>query len=198
MPTRRFWGIFIAVVIMLMLAGCKSSGNGQSAAPQPSPQQAAVPKAASASPARTVGHTEIKDASGHPQPAFDDGDHCFMRDNSRDLVLTFTDPAVKSGTVSAYLIDVVNGIVDDEPEIDDKTTPGIATIRFSDQGAPSPNTRSSHRGSRNTLHLGPGPYVEVTTVNSTGARRANAAGPQLPTADIFPYITVDDPKIQCH
>lgn len=197
MSTRWFCGTFITFVVVLMLAGCKSSDTGQSAAPQPSPQQASPPKqAASATAPRTVGHTEIKDATGHRQPAGDDGDHCFKRDNSRDLVLTFTDDAVKTGKVSAYLIDVVNGIVDDPPTIGQDTQTGVATIRFSDQGPPSSKVRAANRG-RNIVHLGPGPYVEVTTVDPTGAPGASAARPPLPTADFFPYITVNDPKNQC-
>jgi len=200
MTRKSTFRILNAILAVLVLAGCQTSDNGPSSpTPALSPQQAAAPRqAAFATAPRTVGHTEIVDATtGHRKPADDDGDHCFKRDNSRDLVLTFTDPAVKTGTVSAYLIDLVNGPVDDPPTITkDPNDPRIATIRFSDQGAPSSNTRSSNRG-RNIVHLGPGPYVEVTTVDPTSAPGANAARPPLPTADIFPYVTVNDPKSQC-
>ncbi len=194
MSKKQFLWISTAVIVTLLLAGCPSSGNGPSPSPTPA-QQAAEPKQATfATAPRTVGHAEITDIAGNHRPADDDGDHCFKRDNSRDLVLTFTDPAVKTGKVSAHLIDVVKGVVDDVPTIDQDTQNGIATIRFSD----AISKRRALDRRHPFMHLGPGPYVEVTTVDSTGAPRANAAGPPLPTVDIFPYITAEDPKNQCH
>jgi ABC-type glycerol-3-phosphate transport system substrate-binding protein len=108
MSTRWFCGTFITFVVVLMLAGCKSSGNGQSATPQPSPQQAAAAAAAAATRDITA-HTE--DAANHtPNPGHNDADHCFEREKpgvKRYLVLTVTAQEISANNLpTAFLVDL--------------------------------------------------------------------------------------------
>lgn len=185
--------VFSLIVAMLLLFGCTSVRNEntlESASPTPTngPQQAA-----SHSALRTTGHTEAHGGGGLNTG---EKEHCFQRDNTRDLVLTFTDPAVQTGTVSAFLIDNGSGtVVEDIPTItkDPKDPTGsTANIRFSDPQAPGAKRRTIP-----PMHLGPGPYTEVTIVDPTGAEGQGSARSKLRTGDVYPYITVDDPKTQC-
>jgi hypothetical protein len=188
MSIKPFFWISSTIMVLLLLVGCNSSSNGPSSAPRPETQQAA------GSVTRIIVGSTADPKSHAPNPNNDDGDHCFRKDDKRDLVLTLTAPEVKAGKISATLIDLNNGPLDDKPAINpiDDTT---ATITFSDQGNPSPNLA---KASSHIMHLGPGPYVVATTIKPATAAQNSSARRNLPIALIFPYVTYSsDPISEC-
>lgn len=182
--------VFGLIVAVFLFFGCTSGRNEAtpaSASPTPpkGPQQGA-----SLAPPRTTGHTEAHGGGG---AISDEREHCFKRDDTRDLILTFTDKAVQQGTsVSALIIDTGTGtVVEDIPTIAIDAANNTATITFSDAAVPGAQRSTA------IMHLGPGPYTEVTIVDPTGGTGPASAGHKLRTGDIYTYITVDDPKTHC-
>lgn len=181
MQAKSFLWASITIIVGVLVAGCNSSGSGQPPAPQPSARQSAATASA-----RTVeGHTE--DHSTH-KPSPDDGDHCFKQDDTRDLVLTVTAPEIKTGKVSAQLIDLLKGPVADTPTI--VTKDDTATITFSDQGASAQKLTSKAMVS----HLGPGPYVAATVI-AGGTTKSGAQRQAVVIA--FPYVTYVKDQSEC-
>jgi hypothetical protein len=170
----------IALITVVVVAGCKSSG------PTPQPQ----PTPSGASVARTIDGRTVK-ADG--TPADDDGDHCFRQDNSRDLVLTVKAPEVKNKNgVFPFLIDKVNGPIEDQPDI--KAEDGTATITYHADAA----DRKRHKNLALPMHLGPGPYVATVTIVPQVLVERNQAVPiPQPITLAYPYITYHKDKKEC-
>jgi hypothetical protein len=134
------------------------------------------------------GHTEI-----NGQPAGDDGDYCFKRDDSRDLVLTVKAPEIKKDkTVFPLLIDLLKGPVEEKPVI--VTTDGMATITY--HGHPDDRENKEHRA--RPFHLGPGPYVATATMalQSASGQKGESIGSQ-PLILTYPYVTYVSNKSEC-
>ena len=182
---------FGLIVITILFFGCTSGRNETTpASTSPTPTKGTQQLASQAAPLRTTGHTEAHGGGAIP----DEREHCFKRDDTRDLILNYTsDDDLTNSTVSAFLINFndVNApiVVQDVPTItkDGKT----ATIKFSDAGIAA---KSKTNNKSNLGHLGPGPYTEVTVVDpATGTGMASAVSKPR-TGDVYQYRTVDDPK----
>jgi len=165
-----------------MFAGCQSSGNGQSAVSQASPQQGVAGAKRDIS-----AHTE--DAASHtPNPDHNDGDHCFQQEKpgvNRDLVLTVTAPEISANNVpTAFLInlDPNNRQIVPEQGIEN-VSDGSAQIRIHDPGT-----------DRKKQHLGPGPYVAVASTDTTMLSQNRGGAKKQPAVLTFPYVTFNDPS----
>ncbi len=191
MSTRWFCGTFITFVVVLMLAGCKSSDTGQPTAPQPSLQQAA------ATTRSITAHTE--DAANHTSnPGHNDGDHCFEREKAgvkRDLVLTITAQEISANNLpTVFLVDFDpnNRAIIPESNFENASN-GSVDVRLHDAGTPPGAVKRNK--STPFLHLGPGPYVAGASVDTTMLRGNGNGVQKQPAILTFPYVTfVTDPS----
>lgn len=166
--SKRALGTFIAFVVALVLAGCKSYGNQQPAQPQRGQQQGA------AAPTRTI-TAETQDRDSHtPNPDHNDGDHCFQQEQpnkNRDLVLTVTAQEISANNLpTAFLVDLDtnNQVIIPEKNFENAGD-GSVDIRLHDAGT-SPGAVKRLKNVTVLEHLGPGPYVAVVSVDTTMLR----------------------------
>jgi hypothetical protein len=187
-----FW-ILNAVVAVLLLAGCRTSGNGPSPSPTPAPQQAAT---------RYVeGRTEIIDPKGNTQPSTDDGDHCYHRENQgdspRNLVLTVHAPEISDANTNVVLADFYHGTQRKIPDIKVDSVNHIATVTIQDPTSISNfGKKTSSSNGDNRQHLGPGPYDASISIDMTVGQKDKNHQPQ-PIILPFSYVTYPDDKTEC-